>query len=154
MGKRGPAPKPAKILKLLGSGSTGTRTELPASGKRPPCPTWLSTEAKAEWRRITGKLEQLGIIDEIDRASLSAYCETWNQFYRAIKTLRKEGETFKTPAGYIQAHPAVAILNAARGALIKYAAQFGLTPSGRVGLAAKERESKDPLTDFARRKRG
>ena len=148
MGKRGPAPKPSKVLKLLGSGSIGTRTELPATGKKPPCPTWLSREAKAEWKRITPKLEELGIIDEVDRAALACYCETWNQFFKAIKTLRKEGETFTTPAGYIQQHPSVAILNAARAALIKYASQFGLTPSGRVGLMQKETENLDPLTAF------
>ena len=154
MGKRGPAPRPSKVLKLIGSGLPGTRTELPASGKRPPCPSWLSREGKAEWKRIVPKLEELGIIDEVDRASLATYCETWNQFYRAIKPIRKEGETFKTPAGYIQQHPAVAILNASRQALIKYAAQFGLTPSGRVGLAAKETEKKDSLTEFTQRKHG
>ena len=154
MGKRGPAPRPSKVLKLIGSGLPGTRTELPASGKRPPCPSWLSREGKAEWKRIVPKLEALGIIDQVDRAALSAYCETWNQFYQAVKTLRKEGETFKTPAGYIQQHPAVSILNAARQALIKFASQFGLTPSGRVGLAQKETENLDPLTEFTRKKHG
>jgi len=148
MGKRGPAPRPSKILKLIGSREAGRRTELPSSGRPPRMPTWLDREAKAEWNRITERLQVYGILDEVDRGALAAYCLTWSQFYRAVKTVRKEGETFKTPAGYIQQHPAVAIINASRGALLKFYAQFGLSPSGRVGLGNKEESIKDPLTAF------
>ena len=111
-------------------------------------PSWLDREAKAEWKRVTSRLEDLKILDQVDRGALAAYCLTWSQFYRAVKTVRKEGETFKTPAGYIQQHPAVAIINASRQALLKFYGQFGLSPSGRVGLSASEESIKDPLTAF------
>ena len=152
MGKRGPAPRPSKILKLIGSRHAGKRTELPSSGRAPKMPTWLDREAKAEWKRITERLQGIGILDEVDRGALSAYCLTWSQFYRAVKTVRKEGETFKTPAGYIQQHPAVAIINASRQALLKFYGQFGLSPSGRVGLGNKEENLRDPLSEFNSRK--
>lgn len=154
MGKRGPAPRPSKILKLIGSREAGKRAELPSSGKAPAMPSWLDREAKAEWKRVTSRLEDLKILDQVDRGALAAYCLTWSQFYRAVKTVRKEGETFKTPAGYIQQHPAVAIINASRQALLKFYGQFGLSPSGRVGLSASEESIKDPLSDFNRMKHG
>ncbi|MDX2863507.1 phage terminase small subunit P27 family, partial [Streptomyces scabiei] len=66
----------------------------PAFRRIPPnAPTWLSPEAKAEWRRVAPGLTRLDLLKEEDRAMLSAYCETWSVFVRATRDVTKQGLT-------------------------------------------------------------
>jgi P27 family predicted phage terminase small subunit len=136
MGARGPAPKPTK-LKVL-HGNPGHRklnkSEPQPRASAPSCPTWLSTEAKAEWRRIVPELEQLGLLTIIDRMALAALCQAWSEFHEATKILQEEGRTFTTDKGYVVQHPAVAMQRSAWSGVKTFCSLFGLDPSSRSRL--------------------
>lgn len=146
MGQRGPAPKPT-ALKLL-AGNPGKR-RLNTSEPQPPrgapgCPTWLDTEAKAEWRRIVPELERLGLLTKVDRAALAAFCQAWSDYKAAVQAVRQDGKTFLTESGYIAKNPMVTIMNEAADRLHKFGQQFGLSPASRTRLHAPKDEGDKP----------
>lgn len=145
-------------LKLIGGRGNGTdsggRKVNPGPAFRriaPNPPTWMSAEAKAEWRRVTPGLQRLDLLKEEDRAVLAAYCETWSQFVTATRTVTREGIT--TEVTTISAsgsettrtvpHPAVAIARSAGRELRAMAVQFGLTPSSEQALARGADDGED-----------
>lgn len=140
-------PAALKLISGRGNGTdSGGRKVNPGPAFRriaPRPPSWMSPEAKAEWRRVTPGLQRLDILKEEDRATLAAYCETWSQFVTATRTVSAEGITTEVTSVSASgaettrtvAHPAVAIARAAGRELRAYAAQFGLTPSSEQALA-------------------
>lgn len=134
------AAAPAK-LKLIsgrapGRDSGGRRVESGPAFKRVPprAPTWLSTEARAEWRRVIPELSRLDLVKEQDRAALAAYCEAWATFVSATRIVQAEGLVIEARQGKL-AHPCVAIARNAGREMRSWAAHFGLTPSTEQALA-------------------
>lgn len=150
MGKPGPKPQPRKLLLLNGNGdgkdSAGRPIPTPPNFKRlpPSMPTWLSREAKAEWKRVVPALERHDLIKPEDRAALAAYCECWARYVEANRLIRAEGLVLTNPgSGRKHQHPAVAIANTAESQLRAFAAEFGLTPSAERNVS-KRNDDRDP----------
>jgi len=152
MGERGPAPKPS-ALKVL----RGTFKPSRARGEVHPdigictCPSWLSREAKAEWRYIVPKLERLGLLTHIDKAALVSYVTAFADLQITERVIAREGYSFSTPQGYQQVRPEVAVRNKARETIKKFLAEFGLSPSARTRINAtpkKEEDTKDRAETF------
>lgn len=126
-------------LKLL-NGNPGKRP-LPENEPKPEpiapgCPEWLCDTAKQEWNRVSGQLERLGLLTEIDMASLVGYCESYAQYRRAMEFIHKQGETIEIEdedgnLKYVQQVPQVSIANKALANIKALAAEFGMTPSAR-----------------------
>lgn len=146
MGKRGPPPTPNRLKELSGTLRADRKRNAPEPRvEAPNCPTWLSREGKAEWRRIVPQLEALGLIAKIDRALLAGLCESWSTWVACEKVIRQEGRTFKSPNGHICQRPEVAIGCKALKDLTRLGAEFGLSPSARsrleVRLPRRERKT-------------
>lgn len=146
-----PAAKPA-ALKLLngrapGKDSAGRPVNIGPSFVRdaPEPPTWLSREAKAEWRRVVPELERLRLLSRVTRASLSAYCETWATFVKATRTVQRDGLTIDAKQGML-AHPAVGIARSAGAELRRWAVEYGLTPASEQKV--KTPDANDGQEDF------
>lgn len=163
----GPAPLPPS-LKLIngrseGRDSGGRPVAPPPDFRRipPRAPTWLSREAKAEWKRVVPGLSRLDLTKEEDRAALSAYCETWATFKDAITDVRKRGIVVEnrsirkdgTESVWLTKNPAQAVAERASQQLRMWCAEFGLTPSaeGRIAssFGAVEGEPDDYGNPFA-----
>lgn len=136
----GPSAAPAN-LRLLGGRSEGRDSggrpvaPPPAFRRIPPKPpTWLSREARAEWKRVVPGLARLDLIKEEDRAALAVYCETWARWVKASREVERDGFTVPTEHG-VKRNPAVTVLETATTQLRAMAQEFGLTPSAeaRVG---------------------
>jgi P27 family predicted phage terminase small subunit len=130
-------PAPLQLLRGRGEGkdSGGRPVKTPPSFRRiaPKPPTWLSREAAAEWRRVVPGLQRLDLLKEEDRATLTAYCETWATFVEATKRVRAEGLTIEAKQGTL-AHPAVAIARNAGRELRAFANLYGLSPAAEMAL--------------------
>lgn len=140
----GPARTPDSILKLRGSkwpkyrvGDKGTKATEHKAGM-PTCPTWLTAEAKAEWKRIVPDLTESRVLSKADRATVAAYCQAWADYVEAHKSIVKDGATFVTPKGYIAKNPMVTIRNESRLAMLRYAQELGLTPASRSKVRIKD----------------
>lgn len=139
MAQRGRKPKPTAIKEL--EGNPGKRQlnkdEPKPERKAPKCPSWLDNEAKKEWRRTAKKLEQLGVLTEVDMAAFAGYCQAYARWKEAEEFISKHGAIVKTPSGYWQQVPQVSIAQTYLKIMNRFCEQFGLTPSSRSRLVAE-----------------
>ena len=141
---RKPVPTQLKLVK----GNPGKRA-LPEHEPKidlaePTPPPFLNDDAKVEWGRVCSLLYRVGLMTEADRAALGAYCQAygvWAQAERAIQQLQAGGKELngllmKTTNGNVIQHALIGIANKARGDVVRYAAEFGMTPSARARVQA------------------
>ena len=141
MATRGPKPTPTH-LKLV-NGNPGKRAIRKKEARPPPSeptpPPHLSDDAKVEWGRVMSQLQRCGLMTEIDRAALAAYCQAYGRWVQAEKALARMGEKdlltgalmIKTSNGNAIQNPLVGTANKAMELMLKAAAEFGMTPSAR-----------------------
>lgn len=98
-------------------------------------PRWLDDEGTAEWRRVVPALAATGLLAKVDRAALALLCDAWSQYVAARREIKKRGKVIVTANGRWVKNPTVTIMNEAAARWQRLAAQFGLTPSSRAGLA-------------------
>lgn len=140
---------PNKILELRGGSSCSHRPErkdpdLPSV--IPSCPEHLDEEARKEWDRITKVLDSIGLITDLDRATLAAYCEAYSRWAQATIKIRemgmifaegrqvdKEGKVIKP--GIPKANPYIKIARDAYDQMVKTGSLFGMSPSSRASLS-------------------
>ncbi|PVE25797.1 phage terminase small subunit P27 family [Microvirga sp. KLBC 81] len=136
---RGRKPKPTR-LKLI-EGNPGKRPLNPhepqVPTKAPTCPSHLNPTAKAEWKRLASDLHRLGILTEMDRAVLAAYCQAYGRWVEAERKLKETPLLIKLPSGYIQQSPWLAIANKQLELMHKYLAEFGLSPASRTRVEVR-----------------
>lgn len=145
-------PAALQLLKGRGNGtdSGGRKVKAPPSFRRvaPSPPSWLSAEAAAEWKRIVPGLQRLDLLKEEDRATLTAYCETWATFKEATQTVQREGLTIDAKQGTLP-HPAVAIARNAGRELRAFANLFGLSPASEMALGKVTGDGEEDDNPFA-----
>ena len=141
--KTGRKPKPT-ALKLL-EGNPGRRNlSKPApvfDSDKPSPPPFLNNDALQEWHRLIDILFETGVMTETDRAAFAAYCQSygrWVQAERQIAKLQEKNELngflIKTKEGNIIQQPLVGIANKAKADMVRFAAEFGMTPSSRARI--------------------
>jgi len=165
MATRGPKPTPLH-LKLV-RGNPGKRKlpdqtkELRAPLDEPTPPAHLCDDAKVEWGRVVSILVQLKLMTALDRAPLAAYCQAygrWVQAERALaamaeKDMLTRGLMIKTTGGNLIQNPLVGTANKAKADMVRYAAEFGMTPSARTRLQEGASGSNDnPFEAFRKAK--
>jgi P27 family predicted phage terminase small subunit len=130
---RGPKPKPTKLKELEGNpGKRALNKQEPkAESAIPPCPNHLTGAAKTEWNRLTVELHALGLISKIDRAALAICCTAWADYVKAENKLKKQGEVIISDKGGMYQNPWVAIKKRSMDQIVKFYAEFGMTPSSR-----------------------
>ena len=158
---RGRKPLPSH-LKLV-QGNRGKRPIRPESIKVEPSlpmpPPHLCDEAKVEWGRVASMLYALRLLSEADIAALAAYCQAWATFKRATEALEvmskgdplTKGLLIKTTNGNAIQNPLLGIANKAAADMVRFAAEFGMTPSARARINApkgEETQSQDTVERF------
>lgn len=139
----GRKPKPT-ALKVV----TGNPGKRPLNNNEPQIPTFtipnppahLNEIALDEWNNVAPSLFNCGILSVVDRAALGAYCQAYARWAEAEALLAEMKLTVETAAGNHIQNPLVGIANKAAGDMMKYAAEFGMTPSARSRLSLKEKQ--------------
>lgn len=124
---------------------------------RPLPPQHLSDEAKVEWGRVIDELYALGLMTGLDRAALAAYCQAYARWVRAESALAKMAERdelthalmIKTSNGNAIQNPLVGTANKAMAEMVKYAVEFGMTPSARSRVTATGDQEERPASGLA-----
>lgn len=154
---RKPRPTHLKVI----TGNPGKRPLPKAEAKVVPAlpspPPHLSDEAKVEWGRVSEDLFKVGLLSGVDRAALAAYCQAyarWVQAERAIAEMAKRdqltgGLMIKTTNGNAIQNPLVGTANKAAADMVRFAAEFGMTPSARSRINAEPPAGEqDPAAAF------
>ena len=151
MGTTGPTPKPT-ALKVL-QGNPGKRAlpkgePKPDAGRLPSAPRWLSDEAKREWKRLAPRLHAVGLLTEVDGLALAMLCEAFAQYMAAKTVVDSEGLLLVSEKGNSYQHPAAGLMTQARGELLKWAREFGMTPSARTRIVVDTDSAEPSLADL------
>ena len=155
----GRKPKPT-ALRLVG-GNAGRRplnkNEPKPELSQPTPPAFLNDDAKVEWSRICETLYKVGLMTELDRGALAACCQAygrWAQAERALARMSDKDELtralmIKTSNGNAIQNPLVGIANKAAADYVKYAVEFGMTPSARARVTTHPNDEKEnKLAEF------
>lgn len=133
---RGRKPTPT-ALKLL-TGNPGKRpvntTEPNPPSIAPDCPEHLSAEAKQEWARISIQLLDLGLLTQLDRSALAAYCQAYGRWVAAELQIDRTSEIVKTIKGNSVQNPWLWVANRALDQMKDFLTEFGLTPVSRCRI--------------------
>lgn len=154
---RKPTPTALKLVK----GNPGKRAlnkrEAKLAPARPMPPEFLCDDAKVEWGRVIETLFTAGLITTLDAAALAAYCQAYGRWAQAERALSRMAEKdpinkalmVKTVSGNAIQNPLVGIANKAKADCIRYAVEFGMTPSARAKVnAAPNEQENDQFTEF------
>jgi len=135
---RGRRPKPTR-LKLL-TGNPGKRPlnerEPEPEPSIPDCPPELGPVARREWDRLVGELGKLRILTALDRAALASYCGAYGLWADAMEQIQKYGSMVKSPSGYPQQSPYLAVANRQAEIMMRIASEFGFTPASRSRISS------------------
>jgi len=147
MAKRGRKPLPTKILKIRGSWRAELRKDEPdLEVSIPAMPDWLSAEAKREWYRISLILVRRGLLTELDGTVLALYCQAYADYLDALKWCEKMPGLIRAKNGTLIQSPAIGLRNTAWRNVLRAAAEFGMSPGGRSGIALSKGKSKQKKT--------
>jgi len=121
---------------------------------QPTPPSFLNDDAKVEWGRVVDTLFKAGLMTELDRAALAAYCQAYGRWAQAELALARMADKdvfnkalmVKTHNGTAIQNPLVGTANKAKADMMRYAIEFGMTPSARSKVSASPYEQEDDLT--------
>ncbi len=102
----------------------------PAPAVAPGPPDWLNDDALSTWKRLCVVMEPLGLLTEADLEAFAELCVLHSRVVKLHRICNREVD------------PVVAQKLEYRERLLsdafrKHAAEFGLTPRGRVGLSVR-----------------
>lgn len=123
---------------------------------KPNPPAHLNDDAKAEWRRVVTVLFNAGLMTEMDRAALAAYCQAYGRWAQAERALARMAENdernyalmVKTTQGNAVQNPLVGTANKAMMEMMRIAIEFGMTPSARARVRALPDDQQTDLSEF------
>jgi P27 family predicted phage terminase small subunit len=135
-------------LKLL-RGNPG-KQRLPAHEPQPAQaidvpdpPSFITGFAADEWWTVATELHRLGLLTKVDIAPLATYCAAYGHWRQAEEALARmaandplmHGKIIKTKYGDAAANPLVAIARKHAADMVRFAAEFGLTPCARTRIS-------------------
>ncbi len=147
----GPAPKPTFLRVLNGNPSRRPLNENEPKPKKemPSCPGHLNKEAKKEWKRISKKLFNLGLLTEIDGQALALYCQAWANWKDACEHIEKTGMIIRASKNnYPILNPYLSIANKAFDQMRMLLSEFGMTPASRSRVGVQPKVKKDDLEEM------
>ena len=149
----GRRPKPTILKKLAGNPGKRplNKNEPKPEIAIPDRPKFLTQEAVLEWKRITLELSVLGVLAQIDRAALAAYCQVWARWAKAEADLNERGEFTLTEKGNEIQNPYLAIANKCLKQMREYLTEFGMTPSSRSRISGAPKKRSDERTETLKR---
>ena len=115
-------------------------------------PSDICKEAKDYMNDVLQRLEESGVLENVDTAALDMLARNYSMFIAASKQIEREGATITNVQGNIVKHPAVTIAKDAQVQAVKIMQEFGLTAKARTRLPKldKKEEEDSPLDQFVK----
>jgi len=140
MGK-GRKPIPTELKRLVGNpGKRKLNERQPVFGATlPPCPDWLSEDARAMWGRVVRELHAAGVLSAADEGVLTGYCVAYGLLVMGMRDVAERGATVQGERAE-KPNPSVTLVNSAMTQLRGYGAELGLSPVARQRLQSPTRD--------------
>jgi P27 family predicted phage terminase small subunit len=113
----------------------------------------MSDKARETWGYVSGLLDRMGILTEVDAVALEMLCEAYADYLKARDDLDAFGsnyyETVNQSGGVMhRAHPAVAVMQDADRRIKAWLAEFGMSPSARTRVKGDGEQEEDPADRY------
>lgn len=145
---RGRKPKPTAVKEASGAlrkdPQRRNRHEPDVPKGRPEMPHWVKEDDIAHrcWNQTCQLLESMKILTEADAHPIAAYCSDFAQWYRLrhlvsegnVSQMTEQGDKVKVEA--VQVHKY-------QDRMFKFWSEYGMTPSSRSRLIAKQAEDEE-----------
>ena len=107
-------------------------------------PSDVCKEAKEYMKTVLARLEESGVLENVDVAALDMLARNYSMFINASKQVEREGATIENRQGNIVKHAQIQA--------VKIMQEFGLTAKSRTKLPKldKEKEEDSPLEKFVK----
>lgn len=143
--KTGRPPKPTALKELAGNPGKRplNRNEPKPRIVIPPCPKWVTGEARKEYQRHARLLVELRVMTEADRIALAAFAHELTKWLEAEAQVQELGAVLiseKTGAPYLNPWQNIASNHFKN--MVKLATEFGLTPASRSRIEAQPEDEK------------
>lgn len=142
---KGRKPIPSKIINIMGGRQHTHRPprdqEPKPPEKVPRCPKHLDAMAKKEWRRAVKLLGEVGLLAELDMATLAGYCQAYSEWARAtmeVSTPGKPGPVYIDKQGIPHMNPWIRVAKESFEKMMKCAVLIGMSPSSRASLKVEK----------------
>jgi P27 family predicted phage terminase small subunit len=147
MGKRGPPRMPTHLRLLRGNpGNHAINKNEPQPEQTPTAPDppdYLVGFAKDEWVRVCVELYSMKLLAKVDLQPLAAYCQAYAVFRTAVDTYNEMAARdpatraimVKAKTGTPLQNPVLQIMRHAANDMVRFAAEFGFTPSARSRIS-------------------
>ncbi|MEF2548846.1 phage terminase small subunit P27 family [Aurantimonas sp. E1-2-R+4] len=106
--------------------------------KVPKPPDEMSTEAKAEWKRVMPVLVERRVLSPADIGAVERFCEASGDIRIARASIAKDGAYVENRLGELKRHPAFATLRESTAEARRWAAELGLTPASRSRVGSSD----------------
>jgi P27 family predicted phage terminase small subunit len=105
-------------------------------------PAMLTGYAAEEWARIVPELRYLRLMTRVDTQPLAAYCQAYAIWRTAVEAFNSSEATFqrldrlvvRNDKGTPLQNPLIRTMREAAHEMVRYATEFGFTPSARTRL--------------------
>ena len=108
------------------------------------------------------QLLKLRLLTTADRAAFAAYCQSYSTWTEAQLLIARAGlivkvnerwnaETKRMEGGSPAVNPLVKVAESSLGLMLKFLAEFGLTPASRTKVTAAPEEANNPFTKFKKK---
>jgi P27 family predicted phage terminase small subunit len=142
----GPRPTPTHLRLLRGNPSKRPVPNEPQPAipdGMPEAPPFLGAYGRDEWWSTGVQLYQLGLLTVVDVQPFAAYCQSVHLWRTAIEKLKAMAENDPTMAallvksrnGNAMQNPLFLTARQCANDMLRYAAEFGLTPAARARIA-------------------
>lgn len=136
----GPPKKPTALKLVEGTYREDrvAKNEPRPKARVPRPPKHFSALALEEWNRIVTELAENGLMTNLDRAALVAYCDFWEAYVIADERLKKKGGglVYTSANGNMVENPYFSIKKRAAEIMHKFLIEFGMTPASRTRISA------------------
>lgn len=141
-------PTPLKVIQGTQRADRINHNEPTPEPQIPKPPEHLHGESLIEWERVSKELYKIGLLSEIDRSALAAYCVVWARWADAEHKLKTEPLVIVSKNGQPFQNPTLGIANRSLDLMRSYLSEFGMTPSSRSRVTASKKEEKknNPFT--------
>ena len=147
----GRPPKPVEVKRM--TGNPGKR-KLPTDTPKPRVRSLsvprgqLSAQGKRVWRQLAPVLASTGLLTEADQLALLFLCHAADVAMQAQAELEQVGLTQVDDKGVIRPTPQVRIAKDWQQMFLRWAVEFGLTPSARGKLHVEGADQERSLAEI------
>lgn len=133
--------KPRNLVLIQNGRASRQARDLRDDEPQPPVnapdpPEYLGEEAKAAFRLFAGRLATYRVMTDMDTEGCALLAQSFADWKDACAKVAAN-PILRTPSGYIQVSPFVAMKNKAWEQVSKMLSEFGLTPSARRKVSSQ-----------------